>query len=68
MTSLNSEVIDTQYINQEEIMQLTKDVRKFSESLTQLRDIFTDEEGEHALPIFGFTVDVAVFISSWKYE
>ncbi|XP_071835793.1 rho GTPase-activating protein 45-like isoform X3 [Apostichopus japonicus] len=44
MTSLNSEVIDTQYINQEEIMQLTKDVRKFSESLTQLRDIFTDEE------------------------
>ncbi|KAJ8039707.1 Rho GTPase-activating protein 45 [Holothuria leucospilota] len=45
MTSLNSDVIDMQFINQEEIMQLTKDVRKFSESLTLLRDVFSDVAG-----------------------
>ncbi|XP_022109917.1 rho GTPase-activating protein 45-like isoform X2 [Acanthaster planci] len=42
-TSLNSDCMDTPLVNHEEILQLTKDVRTFSESLSRLKFIFNPE-------------------------
>ena len=44
-TSLNSDCIDTPIVNQEEIIQLTRDVRSFQEALTRLRGIFIENGG-----------------------
>ena len=45
-TSLNSDCIDTPIVNQEEIVQLTRDVRGFQEALTRLRGIFHQNGGK----------------------
>lgn len=47
-TSLNSvsDCMETQIVNQEEILQLTRDVRNFSEALNQLKSVFNQDGGE----------------------
>ncbi|XP_041475807.1 rho GTPase-activating protein 45-like isoform X2 [Lytechinus variegatus] len=47
-TSINSvsDCMETQIVNQEEILQLTRDVRNFSEALNQLKSVFNHDGGE----------------------
>ena len=45
-TSLNSDCVDAPIVNHEEILQLTRDVRTFSESLGRLKFIFNQDGGK----------------------
>ncbi|XP_071952191.1 rho GTPase-activating protein 29-like [Antedon mediterranea] len=43
-TSLNSDILESQYNNQEEILHLTREVRQFQEALGAMRGIFSEDE------------------------
>ncbi|XP_078657669.1 rho GTPase-activating protein 45-like isoform X2 [Branchiostoma floridae x Branchiostoma belcheri] len=44
MTSMNSELLDSHIVDQEDIISLTHDVRSFSDALARLKNIFLDIE------------------------